>query len=156
MSKKNNNVISKYRDVILYIVFGVATTLVNWIIYTVTSYFLKMTISNIIAWFISVIFAYIVNKLYVFESKSWEIKNIAKEVFLFFAARFFSGIIEVGALPLLVNLGLNQQVFDIEGSVAKIIISVIVVLSNFIFSKLVVFRKKNNYVRNEHKEEICE
>jgi len=64
-----------------------------------------------------------------------------KEIFLFFGARIFSGIFEILGLPLLVYLGLNQKIYGIEGAVAKIIISVIVIVSNYFFSKFVIFKK---------------
>ena len=73
----------KYEEVILYVVFGVLTTLVNFVSFWVFNKILGekfYLVSNVIAWFISVVFAYVTNKLWVFESKSWAFKILLKEV----------------------------------------------------------------------------
>ena len=70
--KKIKRLLLKYKEVIMYLIFGVATTLVNWVVYSLLmkTSAVNMTISNAIAWFTAVVFAYITNKLFVFESKS--------------------------------------------------------------------------------------
>jgi len=133
--------IKKHREKILYLVFGVATTLVNWIVYTILLFFLSLAVSNAIAWVTSVIFAFFVNKKYVFESVTTSVKATLKEGFLFLNARIFSGIIDVFGLPLLVYLGLNQSVFGIEGAMAKAVLSIIVIIANYFFSKFIIFKK---------------
>ena len=73
----------KYEEVILYVVFGGLTTLVNFVSFWVFNKILGekfYLVSNVIAWFISVVFAYVTNKLWVFESKSWAFKILLKEV----------------------------------------------------------------------------
>jgi len=132
----------KYKEQLLYIVFGAATTLINWIVYTLFLFVVPFQISNAIAWFLSVLFAYFVNKMFVFESKFISVKQTIKEMALFYGARMLSGVFEIAGLPFLVFLGLNQQVFGIEAAFAKVIISVIVIVLNYFFSKFVVFRKK--------------
>jgi len=132
---------NKYKEQILYLFFGVATTIVNWVTYTVSLKVFSLVISNSIAWLVAIIFAFIVNKLFVFESVDFSFQKTAKEIILFIGARIFSGIFEIAGLPLLVFIGLNQTIFGIEGAVAKILISVIVVLSNYIFNKFVIFKK---------------
>ena len=81
---KGNN-----KEIFNYLVFGVLTTLVNYVSYFGATRWLKINyiVANIIAWFISVVFAYVTNKFWVFEDKSLEIKKLVKEVFMFFAAR---------------------------------------------------------------------
>jgi putative flippase GtrA len=65
-----------------------------------------------------------------------------KEIGLFLSARIFSGVVEIVGLPLLISIGLDQSILGIEGMVSKIAISVIVVILNYILSKILVFRKK--------------
>lgn len=144
--------IEKYKELILYVIFGGLTTLVNFASFKIFNMILgeeHYLISNVIAWFISVIFAYITNKLFVFESRSWRLKIIGKEIFSFFAARVFSFAVEEFGLYALVDLmGFDRYQIDIFGFVlggkmiSKIILAVIVVILNYFFSKLVVFRKK--------------
>ena len=96
--KKNKRLLLKYKEVIMYLIFGVATTLVNWVVYSLLmkTSAVNMTISNAIAWFTAVVFAYITNKLFVFESKSWNVAEVWKEVVKFFGARITTGVIEIG------------------------------------------------------------
>lgn len=143
--KKIQELFVKYKEIIMYLIFGVGTTVVNWVIYTVIVMLGKevnLTIVNIIAWVGAVAFAYITNKLWVFESKSWNPKIVWKELGMFLGARIFSGIFEIGLFPVLVWLGMNQAIFGVEGMLAKVVISVLVIVLNYIFSKLLVFKKK--------------
>ena len=143
--KKIQELFVKYKEIIMYLIFGVGTTVVNWVIYTVIVMLGKevnLTIANIIAWVGAVAFAYITNKLWVFESKSWNPKIVWKELGMFLGARIFSGIFEIGLFPVLVWLGMNQAIFGVEGMLAKVVISVLVIVLNYIFSKLIVFKKK--------------
>ncbi len=143
--KKIQELFVKYKEIIMYLIFGVGTTAVNWVIYTVLVAFgnvVNLTLANIIAWVGAVAFAYITNKLWVFESKSWSLKVVWKELGMFLGARIFSGIFEIGLFPVLVWLGMNQAIFGVEGMLAKVVISVWVIVLNYIFSKLLVFKKK--------------
>lgn len=143
--KKIQELFVKYKEIIMYLIFGVGTTVVNWVIYTVIVMLGKevnLTIANIIAWVGAVAFAYITNKLWVFESKSWSLEVVWKELGMFLGARIFSGIFEIGLFPVLVWLGMNQAIFGVEGMLAKVVISVLVIVLNYIFSKLLVFKKK--------------
>mgnify|MGYP000460694992 CR=1 FL=1 len=135
--KKIKELLLKYKEVIMYLIFGVATTLVNWIVYSL------LMKSNAIAWFTAVVFAYITNKLFVFESRSWNLTAVWKEVVKFFGARIATGVIEIGGLPLLYYIGVKQSLFGVEGFLAKILVSIIVVILNYVFSKIFVFNKKD-------------
>lgn len=151
--KKICDLIVKYKELILYVFFGALTTLVNFAAFKFFNVVLgeeRYLISNVIAWFISVVFAYITNKLFVFESRTWQPKEIGKEISSFFAARVFSFVIEEVGLYVLVDLlTFDKHRMDIFGFVlggkmiSKIVLAVIVVILNYFFSKLVVFRKKN-------------
>lgn len=121
------------KELILYVVFGVLTTVVNIIAYVVFAKFLNVDyiMSNIIAWFLSVLFAYITNRIWVFESKS---DNILREISLFFGGRLFSGVVDTSLLYLMVDILL------IGDFVSKVVTQIIVVVLNYVISKLVVFK----------------
>ena len=147
------------KETILYVVFGVLTTLVNFVAFKLfTMVFDKLIssqlgvhISNVLAWIFAVAFAYVTNKLFVFESKSWEGKVLAKEIPSFVAARLFSlGVEELGLRGGGGGGDFDSKVFhiplinfDLSGEMtAKIILAVVVVILNYFFSKLVIFKKK--------------
>ena len=133
---------TRYKEIITYILFGIATTAINWMCYSIlVKYFsIQFTISNSIAWIISVLFAYVTNKMFVFGNDLWEKKILLKEIILFISTRFISGVFEIVSLPILYNLGVDQSLFGVKGFLAKIIVSVIVVILNYIFSKLIIFK----------------
>lgn len=152
----------KYKELITYVIFGVLTTLVNfaafWVLDKILGAHLYL-LSNAIAWVISVVFAYVTNKLWVFESKSWAFKIVLKESIEFVAARLFSFAIEEGGLLLFVDfLGFSKIDFEIFGYeftgrlIAKVILAVIVVILNYFFSKFIIFAKKKgkNNEKNEN------
>ncbi len=150
--KKLTELILKYKELITYVFFGALTTAVNFVTFWIFSKLLGgdlYYVSNAIAWFVSVIFAYITNKLFVFEAKSFAPKVLFKEISVFFSARVFSFFVEEGGLILLVwvlNFGefsLNVFGFEINGQlIAKALLAVIVVLINYFVSKFAVFSKK--------------
>lgn len=128
---------NKYKEIINYIIFGALTTLVNFFVYfiCIDMFSIHYLIANIIAWILSVIFAYISNRLFVFEKVNFSIKSIFREITLFFGARLLSGLIETGALFIMVSL------LAISDKISKLLVAVIVVILNYIFSKLIVFKK---------------
>lgn len=132
----------KYRRVILYFTYGVLTSLLNIAIYTILVPKLGITVSNALAWFGAVVFAFITNKLFVFESKNWQTKETVKEAGTFLGARIFSGILEIVLPTVLFYIGLDYDLFGIEGFLAKIIVSITVIILNYVLSKKIVFRKK--------------
>ncbi len=151
--KKIKQLIIKYKELITYAIFGVCTTLVNLAVFFVSNAILGeelYLVSNIVAWVTAVIFAYITNKIWVFESKSWKSKVLLKEIPSFFAARVFSFVVEEVGLFVLVDLlkmkeySLNVLSFEISGEmISKVILAVIVVVLNYVFSKVFIFKKKS-------------
>lgn len=145
---------NKYKEVILYVIFGVLTTAVNFAAFWIFSKILGeklYLINNSIAWVLSVIFAYITNKLFVFEAKEWKLKVIIKEISEFFTARLFSFAIEEGGLWLFVDIlkfskyTIHIFNFEITGQmIAKVILAVIVVILNYFFSKFIIFKNKKD------------
>lgn len=134
----------KYREVLHYLFFGGCTTLVSWATYAlfVGLCGLAPVFGNALSWVCSVLFAFVTNKLWVFFSKSWEPRVVWKEAAEFFGSRTFTGVLELVGLPLLIRVGLDRTLFGIEGFVAKIVVSVVVIVLNYILSKLLVFREK--------------
>ncbi|MGI6175638.1 MAG: GtrA family protein [Christensenellales bacterium] len=142
--KRVRRLYERHKQIINYLIFGAATTLVNWIVYGVLVRWLQvdLTLSNVVAWAASVIFAFVTNKIWVFESKRWKWSVVAKESISFLGSRLASGVVEIGLFPVLVGAGLDQKLFGIDGFAAKLIVSVIVIILNYVFSKFIVFRKK--------------
>lgn len=127
---KNNK-----KEIVGYIVFGILTTLVNYITYFSLTQATEMNylIVNMIAWFVSVVFAYITNKYYVFKNKYKSIKYIIKEISLFISARLASGVFETLFLFIFVSI------FNFDDGIVKIIASIFVVVLNYFFSKYIIF-----------------
>ena len=137
--EKIKELYNKYKEMINYVIFGGLATVVNFITYLISTkiFGIDAVISSGIAWFFSVLFAYITNRIFVFESKTKGIKEILKEMTSFFLARILSGALcDVGAFAVMVN------VFNINDIIAKIVTQVVVVIVNYVFSKLIIFRKK--------------
>lgn len=129
---------AKYKQTILYLIFGVLSTIVNILIYAFCTRNLNIEflISNWIAWIVAVLFAYITNKFFVFESKEINIKFLIKELSSFVSCRLLSGIIEMILMYTMISL------MSLNDFIVKIITNVVVVILNFIFSKLIIFKNK--------------
>ena len=141
--KKIRELTIKYKEILVYLIFGVLTTIVSWSTYAlfVSLLYLSIEVSNTLSWVCAVLFAFVTNKFFVFESKNKNLKTIFKEFLTFVSSRFLTGAIEIFSVPILVNIGLGATIFGIDGMVAKVLVSVIVVILNYIFSKLIVFKK---------------
>lgn len=129
----------KYKEIINYLIFGGLSTIVNFVSYLIAAkvFGIDEVISSGISWLCAVLFAYITNKLFVFESKTENIKAVLIEMGSFFLARIVSGILcDVGTFALMV------KVFNINDVFAKIVTQIMVVIVNYIFSKLIIFKKK--------------
>lgn len=128
--------IEQYREQILYLLFGVVTTVVNILVFQICRMMqMELYLSNGIAWIISVLTAYVTNKIWVFESKTAELSVLISEVGKFFFARILSLGIDMGCIWLLVDV---LKLSDFIGKVAS---NVVVVVANYFFSKLFVFNK---------------
>lgn len=136
----NNRILTlwnKYREVLLYLIFGVLTTAVNYAVYLPLHSGASMfaSVANVIAWIVAVIFAYLTNKPMVFKSNDWSFKTVFPEFAKFVGARLGSLVIETLILLLCVD------VLFWNGVAIKLLTSVIVVILNYISSKFVVFKK---------------
>lgn len=126
----------KYKEILLYLFFGVLTTIVSLSTYYFFSEILEIhyLISNVFSWIFAVLFAYITNRLWVFKSKNNDIKSILKEMFAFVNCRLLSGAIDMVVMFLLVDILIVNSMY------AKLITQIVVVILNYIFSKLIVFK----------------
>ena len=131
-------IIEKYWDVLSYLFFGVLTTVVNYLIYLpcYNMLHLSASVSNAIAWVVAVAFAYLTNKPWVFKSHDWSRQTVIPELTKFVGCRVASGVAET--LILLVTVDLMHW----NGNIWKLLTSVIVVVLNYIGSKLFVFKNK--------------
>ncbi len=122
-------------EVISYLIFGVLTTVVNIVVYYVCNTWLGINylVSNAIAWIASVLFAYITNRKYVFESKN---TSMVSELAKFVGARLSTGIMDMILMWLLVDL------LHINSMVSKIVVNVLVIVLNYVLSKLFVFKEE--------------
>ena len=146
--------IQKYRELLLYVFFGAVTTLVNLVVFKLFNLLLgneQYLISNVIAWAAAVFTAFVTNKLFVFESKSWATAVLWRELPTFVGARVFSFVIEEVGLYLTIDLlGLGDATlslpFVVIGGhmVCKVVLQIVVLVLNYIFSKLVIFKKTDN------------
>lgn len=155
----------------MYCIFGVLTTLVSWVVYSVceracsglevtnptvvsiisellkkmgdntdVSTFIVIIISGVISWIVAVSVAFVTNKLWVFDSKSWERGLVKTEALTFYGGRILTGIIEIIAVPALVSAGLNMTLFGVDGLPAKIVVSMVIMVLNYILSKFISFK----------------
>ena len=131
------NLFFKYKEQILYILFGGFTTVVNIVTFTLCADVLDMGtyVANLIAWILSVAFAYITNKLWVFESKTTDFKSLVREITTFTGAR----ILTLGFDMAIMYVGID--LFNLNKLLMKIVANVVVIVSNYIFSKLFIFKK---------------
>ena len=128
MTMKNN------KEIILYILFGVLTTFVNITTFLLFETLLNYKVANIIAFIISIYFAYITNKLYVFKSRKTASKYVMLELINFFISRIVTFLIDILLMILLV------EILDINSLQSKFFVNIIVIVLNYIISKRVVFK----------------
>ena len=146
----------KQKEVLLYILFGVLTTVVSWISYTLfVNLGWGVNVSNILSWILAVAFAFVTNKLWVFDSKTWKFSVLLREAGAFLSARLATGVLEILCVPLLLStgfdtwmlnlahsMGLHLSVLETEGIFSKVLVTVVVIILNYFFSKFLVFRNK--------------
>ncbi len=128
----------KYKGFLLYLFFGVITTLVNIIVYDLCLRGLQMSnlFSNIAAWMIAVTFAYVTNRRWVFESRTNQRKEIYKETVSFYCCRLLTGFLDLALMVLFVDF------LRLDPMIMKCISNVIVIAVNYIASKQVIFKKR--------------
>lgn len=130
--------LEKYRELLLYGIFGVLTTLINIVVYSLCYERLGISnvASNVTAWILSVLFAFVTNKIWVFDSKSTELSVLLKEAASFFGCRLATGLLDLAIMYVTVD------VMAWNSMLMKCISNVIVIVVNYIASKLVIFAHK--------------
>ena len=124
------------RELIVYLIAGVLTTVVDWAVTFILDIWLSPTISNVIAITVSIIFAYALNSRWVFETKPDSIMTELKMLTEFVGARVVSSVIQIASIFIFVEkLGLSHFVI-------KALASVFVIIFNYVVSKLWIFKKK--------------
>ena len=138
MIQKLRSLIEKYWDILTYLVFGVLTTVVNYAVYLPVYNFcgISAAVSNMIAWIVAVVFAFLTNKPFVFHSYDWSAKTVVPELIKFVSCRLASGVMETVILFLAVDC------MNWDGNIWKLITQVLVIIINYVGSKLLVFRNK--------------
>ena len=136
--EKIKEICKKYREIISYVFFGGLTTAVNFLTYALLADVCEADelASQMVAWTVSVLFAFVTNKLFVFKSNETKKRSLVREGVSFFSARVFSGILENGGFALFVKcLGFNDYI-------VKISLAVFVVVLNYVLSKFFIFKKE--------------
>ncbi|KPI49306.1 teichoic acid glycosylation protein [Clostridioides difficile] len=130
-------IFKKHKETILYLFFGAFTTLVNIVSYLFFTRVIlfNFMVANVLAWIFAVLFAYVTNKFFVFESRRVELKFLFKEFLSFVSFRLISGIIEMVIMYIMVDLLFVNDV------IVKIFTNIVVIISNYLFSKMIIFRK---------------
>ena len=128
----------RYKEMILYLFFGGCTTLVNIIVYYICAHLLLLATapSTVIAWILSVAFAYLTNRIYVFKSCSRGLAAILREIGAFVSCRLLTGVMDLAIMYVCVDL------LHFNDLIIKIISNILVIVLNYIASKLLIFRKK--------------
>ena len=138
MIQKLRSIIVKYWEILTYLVFGVLTTVVNYAVYLPVYNFcgISAAVSNMIAWVVAVAFAFLTNKPFVFHSHDWSAQTVLPELTKFVSCRIASGALET------VILFLSVDCMNWNGNIWKLVTQVLVIIINYVGSKLLVFRKK--------------
>lgn len=141
MIKKISQIYQKEKEIIYYLIFGVLTTIVSLVIYYGLIYTilnpevaLELQIANIISWIGSVLFAYITNRKFVFQSKT---KKKGKEFLSFVGARVATLLMDMSIMYI------GVTVLKGNDKLLKMVSQVIVIATNYVLSKLLVFKKTN-------------
>ncbi len=144
MKEKIKGLLIKYKEFVLYALFGVLTTIANAGAFLLMSEILGeeyAAVNNTVAWFVGVAVAFVTNKIWVFESKSKKVLTIVKEALEFTLARLLSYVFETVGLVVAIDLFSCDTKWGQLG--IKLVLSIVVVIMNYVSSKLIIFRKKN-------------
>ena len=132
--------LKKYRDIVAYLFFGAVTTLINLVVYYLCYEIIAIpnTPSVIIAWVIAVLAAFLTNKPFVFRSHDWSMKVLLPEAGSFLSCRIGTGVLE------LVMMYLTVDLLHWNGMLMKLLVNIIIIILNYVGSKLLVFRNQKN------------
>lgn len=131
-------ILKKHRETILYLFFGAFTTLVNIVSYLFFTRVIlfNFMVANALAWILAVLFAYVTNKFFVFESKRIEIRFVFKEFLSFVNFRLLSGVVEMLIMYVMIDL------IFVNDIIVKVFTNIVVIVLNYFFSKMIIFKNK--------------
>lgn len=148
-----------HKQIILYVIFGGLTTLVNYVVYFLCKGTgLDYKVSTVISWVFAVLFAFVTNKLFVFESRGRESKTVVKELTLFFGGRLFSLALEL----LIMKIGMDlihadrltfnffEKALPLGEFLTKTVAQLVVLITNFVISKFLIFKSKKDGEKYEN------
>ena len=135
----------KHKEALLYLFFGVLTTLINVIVFYLFTKIIPFDelIANVIAWIIAVLFAYVTNRTWVFSSHSETRGGVVREILSFYGGRVFTLLVEEGILLVFIKL------LSLNALAVKIIAQIVIIVLNYVISKLFVFRKRDTEKEEE-------
>lgn len=133
------DLLKKYKDILLYGIFGVLTTVVNIVCYWIMAHLAQCSVmvSTFGAWVAAVAFAYLTNRKWVFHSEATTTSEIVKEIFSFFSCRIATGAVDWACMFIFVDILGMHDVLIKAGA------NILVIILNYVASKLVIFKKKN-------------
>jgi putative flippase GtrA len=128
-----------YREILLYVFWGAITTIINVAVYSLCriNNFFSVQVSTAIAWFISVFVAFVSNKFFVFNSKDKSTAVFIRELCLFYVSRILSGLLDIALMTVAVYFSVFSE------KISKLLINIVIIVINYIFSKIMIFRIKN-------------
>lgn len=130
------SLIIKHKFVLLYLIFGGLTTLINIASFTLLyKAGVANVVANVIAWILAVVFAFFTNKIFVFQNTTHSVKSFFAQLVKFFMGRISTGVLEIAAMYVLVD------VLELNAFICKVICSATVIVLNFVISKFMVFKK---------------
>ena len=137
--QKIKKLVIKYKEIINYLIFGVLTTIVSLgtyygSVYTFSNDGFQLQVANVISWIAGVIFAYVTNRKFVFESKE---KNKLKEASKFVASRVATLLMDM----IIMFIGVTTLKFN--DKIIKLLSQILVIVANYVLSKIIVFKKEN-------------
>ena len=143
MAQGLKDFVMRHDEGIRYIIFGILTVIVSWISYAALALLgMNYSLANGLSWFCAVIFAFFVNKYFVFRSMDSKKQTLGAELLEFFAARIFTGAVAIILFPILIRIGLDFVFLGVPGLFARGVNTAVEVILNYILSKFVVFRRK--------------
>ena len=136
--ERAKDLFGKYKSILAYLFFGVCTTIVNIVAYCLFSeaICLSTASSTSLAWLFAVLFAFVTNKLWVFNSYTWDRKVVLRELTSFMLCRIATGILDLGIMVFTVDF------LHWNGLLMKVLSNILVIILNYAASKLLIFKKQ--------------
>lgn len=130
----------QHKESLMYVVMGVSATVFNWGIYSLLVTFLPMELANAGSFAMTLIFAYVTNKIYVFESRSWGMRRVLREFCAFATARGVTGLLEIFLQPQLYQMGIDGALLGVKGLQAKVVVCLTLSIVNYFSTKLIFLK----------------